>query len=413
MINQAPRAVVTGMGVLAANGIGVASFWDSLVAGRSGIGPITHFDASEFPIRMAGEVSGFDVNQFVLPKVKPKRLGRHTQLALAAVQMGLDDAGLSRADLAAAGRLPLYVGVSTSAIDVVEHAKELLIARGPHKISPYIVSECQPNAVVSAIRSYLDVSTSPMTYSTACAAGLDALAAAARGIRSGHIDLAVVVGTDSPLNPLTVASFAATGLVPELTDDPRTASCPFDLKRAGGIMAEGAAVLVLESWSHAMARGATPVLEILGYGTCCDDVGAETASGLRYTMQQAIEHSGLHTDEIDYISAHSPSDPVIDRVETAAIKAVFGSRAYRFPVSSVKGVTGNPLSAIGPIQAIACALGLKHGLVPPTANYSTPDPECDLDIVPGQAYAMQYRRALINVHGMGGGNSSLVVQAVS
>lgn len=412
MILRRPRVVVTGMGVLAANGIGVHAFWDSLVSARSGIGPITLFDASEFPVHAAGEVKGFDLSHYTDAPVKVNRIGRHTQFAMAAVKMALESAGIHLSDLARYQPLPVVIGVSTSAIEVIERGKDMMTARGPKKVSPYIVSGCQPHAIASAVGHMLNVTTSSITLSTACAAGLDAVAFAMDNIVQGRFDLAVVGGADAPINPLTVASFGATGMVPCDATGLEKLSRPFDRMRSGGIMAEGAGVFVVESLDHARARGAEPLLEIRGYASESDRRGDESGTGLANTMQRCLEHAGLRPDDIDYVCAHGPSDLVIDRVETRMIKQLLGRRAYGVPVSSIKGVTGNPLAAAGPMQLAACAMGARSGLIPPTANYEEPDPDCDLDYVPNKPYAMKFKHALLNVHGLGGGNSSLVVSAV-
>lgn len=400
------------MGVLAANGIGLPAFWDSLIAGRSGIGPISLFDASAFPVHAAGEVKGFNLSQITGETYKTNRMGRHTQLAIAAADMAIQHAGISRNDLEMYAPLPVFIGVSTSAIDVIERGKDMMTSRGPQKVSPYIVAGCQPHALASAIGAHLKVATTGTTFSTACAAGLDAIAHAVEWISAGKVDLVIAGGADAPINPLTVASFGATGMVPEGLISPQTISRPFDLKRSGGIMAEGAAVFVMESLQHALARGAEPLVEVRGYSSVSDHNGCHAGEGLAETMKRALDNSGLYPDDIDYVCAHGPSDCVIDRVETAMIKKVFGKKAYQIPVSSIKGVTGNPLAAAGPLQIAACAMGMRDNAIPPTANYEYPDPECDLDYVPNHPYAMSVNRAIVNIHGLGGGNSTMVVEKV-
>jgi 3-oxoacyl-[acyl-carrier-protein] synthase II len=404
------RVVITGLGVLAANGNGIEEFWSSLEAGRSGIGPITLFDAEDFPVKMAGEVKDFDLSRYADTPYKTKRLGRHTQLGIAACFLALRDAGLTPSELRLVAPIIVAMGVSTSAIDVIERGKDALTAGGPTRVSPYIVSGCQPHAVASTLTESLGIECSSVTISTACAAGLDAVHAAASLIRSGKADFAIAGGADSPINPLTVASFGATGMVPTDLDDPATASRPFDINRKGGIMAEGAGVLILESLSRALGRGARIYLEITGYGTCVDLSDQDPGTGIASAMAMAMANAGCLPEDVDAVFAHGPSDPLIDRVETAMIKKVLGRRAYAIPVMSIKGATGNPLAAAGPLQISACALGLQHGAVPPTTNYETPDPACDLDYVPGRPRHVRCRKAVVNVHGLGGGNSSLLVE---
>ncbi len=407
------RVVVTGMGVLAANGCGLDAYWSTLLAGRSGIGPITLFDAVDFPVHLAGEVKNFRLSDYTDGKFKPLRLSRHTQLALAATKMAMEHAALTVEEIRAVAPLPVVVGVSTSAMEVIERNEDVLVARGPARVSPFGVTSCQPHSAACTIADYLGVRTSRTTLSSACPAGLDSIAACARLIAAGHADIAIAGGADAPITPLSMASFAMGGLAADISLAPDKASRPFDLYRQGGLIAEGAGMLILENLRHALARGAFPWLEIIGYGNTADDSGTESGAGLELSMIEALADAGLMPDDIDYICAHGPSHPVIDRVETAMVKKVFGRHAYRIPVSSIKGVTGNPLAAAGPLQLVACALGMASGYVPPTANYEVADPACDLDYVGGRPYALAYRRALLNVHGLGGGNGTLIVAKVN
>jgi 3-oxoacyl-[acyl-carrier-protein] synthase II len=241
---------------------------------------------------------------------------------------------------------------------------------------------------------------------------LDAIASAAAMIRQGEADLAVAGGTDATITPLSMASFSAAGLSSTRNTEPERASRPFDLLRDSGVISEGAGMLILENYETAIARGVTPYLEITGYGTQGDSYSSDELFGLGQTMRTAIETAGKTLDEIDYICAYGPGHPALDVMETDMIKRVFGQRAYGIPISSIKGVTGNALSAAGPHQIITCALCFKHGIIPPTANYEVADPRCDLDYVPGRYRARKVNTALINVRGLGGGNSSMVVERV-
>lgn len=407
------RVVVTGLGVLAANGTGPAAFWKSLLAAESGIGPITLFDASSFPIHIAGEVKDFDLSHFVNGAFKAKRLGRHTQLAIAAFQQALQDAMLDRQALLSHVPMPIFVGVSTSAMEVIEHGKEQLTAGGPTKVSPHYLSACQPQAIASSLSAFLGVESQVQTFSTACTAGMNAVSAAVQLIRAGKSELAVAGGADAPITPLAVASFGTSGMVPLWADAPHKASRPFDRDRKGGILAEGAAFVVLENLEHALARGAKTYLEVTGGGTSVDTDRTEPGSGLSVSMSHALANAGRSPWDVDSVCAHGPSDLVMDRVETAAIKQVLGEHAYQVPVHSIKGVTGNPLAAAGPMQLVTCALSLHECLVPPTANYEHSDPDCDLDYVPQRPRAAEVHVAMINVHGLGGVNSSLVVERVN
>ena len=403
---------MTGLGVVAPNGLGLDELWRNLLAGRSGIVPVTLFDPAGLKSRVAGEITQFNPLDHIDPHLKPHRMARFTQLALAALQMALRNAGLEGADLGGSPRpVPVILGVSTSATDVIERQVRRIERSGAAAASPFTAIASLPQAAAAAAASVLGVESQALTVSTGCPAGLDAVAFAAERIRSGRADLALAGGADASINLLTMATFCASESMSRRNDDPAHASRPFDLHRDGGLLAEGAGILVLEALEPALARGAVPWLEIAGYGLHGDLPSAPPSSGLAASMEMALANSGCRPKDIDYISAHGPSDPVLDRVETESIKHVFGAHAHRIPVSSVKGVIGNPLSAAGAMQVIACALAARHGLIPPTANYETPDPQCDLDYVPDRPRAARLRRALVNSHGYGGSNSTLTVEA--
>ena len=404
------RVVVTGLGVLAPNGIGKEAVWESLVAGRSGIGPITLFDASRHPSRVAGEVKGFDPKVHLDAQVNPKRLARQTQLALAATRMALDDARLTAACLTPGTAVPLVLGVSSSAIEIIELGMERMQAYGPVKVPSHIVHACQPHQAASTVSEHIPLLTQVTTIASACAAGLDAIGTGADMIARGRADVVICGGTDAPINPLTYACLARAGLVSRRNDSPATACRPFDVDRDSGVISEGAGILVLENADHARARGLSPYLELTGYATRVDTDMAVPGSGLEVTMVEAMANACRRPADINYICAHGPGHPVLDRVETAMVKRVFGAAAPHIPMSSIKGVTGSPLSAAGAFQVIACSLAFQHGIIPPTANLDTPDPECDLDYVPRVARHWRMGCALINTHGLGGGNSTLIVE---
>ena len=404
--------MLTGLGAIAANGIGADAFWKTLSQGKSGIGYITLFDASQFPIRLAAEVKGFKLQDIVGKPMASRRMARHTQFAVAATHMATEMASLNVQACARRSPLAIVVGVSTSAFDVIEHGKERMQAGGPSRVSAYFTESSQPHGVATMLSRTLEVQVRCQTISSACASGLEAIAQAASLIRSGKFDVVITGGTDATVTPLAFASFMSAGMLPTSNGgDPTTASRPFDLKRNGGIVGEGSAMFVLESLTHAQARGAIPLLEIHGFGSMIDEPGAPTASGLEQTMAAALENSGRYPEEVQYICAHGPSDKIQDEVETDAIKIVMGKYARHIPVSSIKGVIGNPLSAAGPLELASCALAMRHGMLPPTANYKYPDPKCDLDYIPPPGRPQALRRALINVHGMGGMNGSLFVEA--
>jgi len=406
------RVVVTGMGVLAPNGIGVDAFWKSLVAGESGIGPITLFDASGFKSRIAGEVKGFDPLHYMDADWKPKRMARHTQLAYAATQMALKDADFNPKLQELTTVLPVCIGVSTSAMDILERGFRELEDRGPRGVNPGVVRNCQPQAVTHLIAAKLGVETEATTISSACPSGMDAIAAATSLIKSGNADVAIAGGADAHVMPLAMASFASAGLSSFANDDPAHASRPYDAGSDSGVISEGAGVIILENLERAVARGAEPYLEITGYAAQMDHEADDPFTGLAATMRLALANACRDAREIDYICSYGPGHPELDAAEVRMIRRVFGPAANDVPVSSIKGVTGNPLAAAGPFQLIACALAFKHNIIPPTANHDSPNPDCDLDFVPGKARKARLNCVLINVRGLGGGNSSMVVERV-
>lgn len=407
------RPVITGVGILAPNGVGTESFWEGVLTCRSGIRRIQSFDASNQSFPIAGEVPDFCLCDYTNGQFKPKRLARHTQLALAATRMAVDQAGLDAETLARNVPLPITVGISSNAMEIFERSAEAFRKHGPGRVTAYSIGSGLPHAMCTALGELLGVRSQRLSFSSACSAGLDALAYSSELIAEGRTDLAITGGVDACITPLTLASFAVSGLLPhDGMADPATLSRPFDLNRQGGVMSEGAGMFVVESLGHALGRGATPLAWVRGFGSCGETSGSPAGVGLADSMAGALANSGLHPADIDYVCAHGPSDPVIDRTETAMIKQVFDRRARQIPVSSIKGVTGNPLSAAGPLQVAATLLAMRDGLVPPTAHYETPDPWCDLDYVPNRPYRMEVRRAMINLHGLGGGNSSLVLEKV-
>ena len=407
------RVVITGMGILAPNGIGIEAFWESILTGRSGIGPITFFDASGLKDQIAGEIKDFNPLNYIEPELKPKRMARHTQLAYVAAMMAIEDAGLKITELDLPSPTPVVVGVSTSALDVIERVFMDSDRRGLDGVSPMALGASKPQAAANVIADRIGAGAHAATVSSACPSGLDAVASAAKMIRSGETELAVAGGADAPITLHGVASFIASGLSISHNGEPERASRPFDLSRKSGVLSEAAGMFVLENLERAEGRGARIYLEISGYGAQRDLEPERMASGLRGSMEMALANAGCTIEDIDYISAYGPGDPRLDAAEVRYIKEVFGERAYAVPVSSIKGVTGNPLAAAGPLQIAACALSLRDQLIPPTANYEIADPECDLDVVPLRPRRTKLNRALVNVRGLGGSASSLVVNRVS
>jgi 3-oxoacyl-[acyl-carrier-protein] synthase II len=401
------------MGVIAPNGIGLEAFWSSLLAGRSAIGPITHFDASNFKSRIAGEVKGFDPLDYIEAELKPHRMARHTQFAFAAAMMALKDAGLDIDNLELPSPTPVVIGVSTSALDVIEKVWEAVNGGRPNRAPTTAAAAAIPQAAANAIADRLGACADAVTVSSACPSGMDAIADAAAMIRSGEAELAIAGGADAPITPIIMASFIAGGLSSLRNDEPERASRPFDLGRDSGVVSEGAGVLILENLEHAEARGARAYVELGGYGKQRDLNPQRPGSGLEHSMKLALANAGYSGENIDYISAYGPGHPVLDAAEVQIIKKVFGDRAYSIPVSSIKGVTGNAMAAGGPFQIIACALAMRDHLIPPTANYEVADPACDLDFVPNRSRKVRLNSTMVNVRGLGGGASTMVLSRMA
>lgn len=362
----------------------------------------------------AGEVKGFRLEDHVPVDVAdPRRLARHSQFALVAAKLAIADAGLALEDLRERSPFPLVMGVSTSAADVFMRHWQLQTRLGPMNVGHHMIASGRPHAVAEALTRFLRLPLSLSTVSTACVAGSEAVARAANMIRTGVSDIAIAGAADAPITSFGMAGFLSSRLVPAINGrDPSIASRPFDRDRIGGFPAEGAGVLVIEDLRSAISRGVRVYAEIAGSCGNSDEPGEEPSTGLAGTMEGALADAGLAAGEVDYVCAAGPSDRVLDRVETGAIKAALGPVAYRIPVSSIKGATGNPLSAAGPLQLAATAMAIARGLIPPTANYEHPDPACDLDYVPRQPRRAMVGAALVNSHGMGGTNYSVVMRRV-
>src|SRR5712691_7494662 len=344
------------------------------------------------------------------PQWKPKRMARHTQLAYAASQMALKDADFDPRVQKPETVLPVCIGVSSSAFDVIENGFRELQTRGPQRLNSRVVRNCQPQAAAHLIAEKLGVETQATTISSACNSGIDAIASAAGMISAGEAELAIAGGADAPVTPLAMASLASAGLSSFANSDPVHASRPYDVNSDSGVISEGAGVVILENLSDALARGAKLYLEITGYAAQMDHDAEDPFGGLEATMRLALANACRDVGEIDYICSYGPGHPVLDAAEVRMIRRVFAACVERVPVSSIKGVTGNPLAAAGPFQLICCALAFQHNTIPPTANHESPHPDCDLDFVPRKARKVPLNCALINVRGLGGGNTSLVVE---
>ncbi|HEY6141084.1 MAG TPA: beta-ketoacyl-ACP synthase II [Thermoanaerobaculia bacterium] len=407
---QKRRVVVTGIGMISPLGIGNEPTWRGLLEGKSGVDTITKFDATDYACKIAGEVRGFDPEQWI-EKKEVKKSDTFIHYAVAAAQMAVDDAGL---DTGACDneRLGVIIGSGIGGLPLIEETHKKLLDRGPGRISPFFI----PGLIVNLASGHISIrfnckgpSSAP---ATACATGAHAIGDAFKIIQRDEADVMFAGGTEAVVTPLAVGGFAAMRALSTRNDDPRHASRPWDLNRDGFVMGEGAGVLLLEERERAIARGAKIYCELTGYGMSSDAYHitspAEDGSGMINVMRRALKDSGLQTTDIDYINAHGTSTPLGDKAETLAIKGVFGEHAYKLSVSSTKSMTGHLLGAAGGLEAAIAALVVKEDVLPPTINYETPDPDCDLDYVPNQARPKPVRHVLSNSFGFGGTNATLV-----
>lgn len=401
--------VITGLGVLAANGIGKDAFWNSLLAGESGIGPITLCNVDNLSSTIAGEIKNFDVNSFLPNKVKAKRLSRNTQLIAAASFLALQDAQIDPTQLKLTAPLSLSLGISMAGFDFIETEIRRIVKKGNQFMLPTVIG-CLHIASASVVADLIGLPCTINVFSNSCVGGVDSVAKTFFDLRDGRVDIALAGGSDAPIETSLVAGFCAARMLCTENDSPEKANCPFDLRRTLGVLAEGSCIIVMETLDHALDRGATPYAEVVGYGAACDPAAA--ASGLETSMRNAIDNAGILPTAIDYISAHAPSDTNIDHMETNMIKRVLNRHAYEIPISSIKGATGNPLAAGGVLQIASTSLALKNELIPPTTNYRVSDPDCDLDYVPDTPRKSKIGCALVNSHGIGRVNSSLLLKKV-
>jgi 3-oxoacyl-[acyl-carrier-protein] synthase II len=403
------RVVITGLGVLAANGIGKEAFWNSLLAGKSGIGPITRCNVDNLDSQIAGEVKHLDINNYTPFKIKAKRLSRNTQLAVSAALLALKDAKIDVNTISLDTPLSLNLGISMAGFDFIETEIRRIAEKGNQFMLPTVIG-CIHIATASSVAELIGLPCTINVISNSCVGGVDAIAKAFTDLREGKSDIALAGGSDAPIETSLVSGFCAARMLCTENDHPLEASRPFDLKRTRGILAEGSSIMVLETLDHALDRGVIPYAEVLGFGSACDPT-PEAGSGLKESMEKALANTRLSSADIDYISAHAPSDKEIDKTETDMIKNVFGTRAHSIPISSIKGATGNPLAAGGAMQVAATALTLKTQQIAPIANYVIPDPDCDLDYVTAEYRFANIDIALVNSHGMGKVNSSLILKS--
>lgn len=404
------KVVVTGVGVLAANGIGKDAFWRTLAAGQSGIGRVTLCDAQGLASQIAGEVRDFVPDRFLAPRFKSRHVSRTAQLALSAARLALDDAELDVGRMARSAPVVVSLGISMGGFDFIETEIRRIVEHGLTHMRPSVIG-CIHVASVSLIADFLGVPGRISTFSNSCVGGLDAIADVARQIREGDADVGLAGASDAPVVTCLMSGFCAARMLSTRNDHPERASRPFDLHRDRGVLAEGSAVVVLESLGHALARGAAPYMEICA-GADAVDAPCRDASGLAEAARQALAHAGMAPADIVGIFAHGPSDIDTDRAECRCIEEVWGRRARSVPVTSIKGCTGNPLAAAGAMQVAAAALSFRNATLPPTANYEVPDPACALDIVAGRGRRFAPGPVVIQAHGMGHVNAAMVVRGL-
>jgi 3-oxoacyl-[acyl-carrier-protein] synthase II len=405
------RVVVTGMGCVSPVGNNVKDTWSSLLAGRSGAGMITHFDASRHKTRFAAEVKGFDGTALFGPR-DARKMDRFTQFATAAALEALEQSGL-QIDDSNRDRVGVLIGTGIGGIGTLLEQAEVMRERGPDRVSPFLVPMMISDSAAGMLAIRFGARGPNMAIATACASGNNAIGEALEIIRRGAADAMIAGASEAALVPVAMAGMNVMTALSTRNDDPQTASRPFDRERDGFLMGEGAGILILESYEHAQQRGATILAELTGYGTTDDahhiSAPAENGAGAAISMQLALEDAGLALTDIEYINAHGTSTPLNDKSETAAIKTVFGEHAYQIPVSSTKSMTGHLLGASGAVEAVFCVMAIRDETLPPTINYQTPDPQCDLDYVPNQPRKVSPRHVMSNSFGFGGHNATLVI----
>jgi 3-oxoacyl-[acyl-carrier-protein] synthase II len=412
------RVVITGVGSINALGNNARESWAAMLEGRSGIDRISHFDAADFSCQIAAEVKGFDPLT-VVSKPESRKMDPFTLFGLAAAQEALTDAGmLSGEDVSGydPDRAGCIMGVGIGGLTDIEAQKELMMERGPRRISPHFIPKIMMNAVAGRISMRYGLRGPNFVTASACASANHAIGLAMRSIKMGDADVMLTGGAEATITPLGIAGFCSLRAMSTRNDDPQAASRPFDKGRDGFVMGEGAGALVFEEYEHARRRGAEIYAEVSGFGMTADahhiTAPAPEGRGAAAAMRMALEEAGVDPSEVDYINAHGTSTPINDPLETQAVKTVFGEHAQRVAISSTKSMTGHLLGAAGAVELVVTALSIKDGRIHPTANYEERDPECDLDYVPGSAREQYVRHALSNSLGFGGHNAVLILSHV-
>ena len=404
------RVVVTGMGCVTPIGIGKEKFWNSLINGISGIDYITKFDTEDFSVKIAAEVKDFNAENYI-EKREIKKMDRFTQFAVAASMMAAEDAGLNIKKIDTE-RFGVVLGAGMGGMDTLEDQAKKLMERGPRRVSPFFIPMMIPNIASGQVSIALGAKGPNILIVTACASSTNAIGEAFRAIQYGDADVVITGGTEASITPLSVAGFCSMKALSTNNDNPQRASRPFDKNRDGFVMGEGAGMLLIEELEHALKRGATIHGELIGYGRSSDAYHITTPAlggeGSARAMECALNDAGINYDAIGYINAHGSSTIYNDEFETEAIKKVFKEHAYKLDVSSTKSMTSHLLGAAGGVEAIACVMAVANGIIPPTINYETPDPKCDLNYVPNIAKKANVKYALSNSLGFGGHNAAVI-----
>lgn len=403
------RVVVTGLGVVSPVGNDVSTMWDHLISGHVGIGELTRVNADDFPTKIAAEVKDFDPKKY-MEKKDARKMDLFTQFAVAAAKMALDDAELTIDD-SNAERTGVWIGSGIGGMSTYESQYEKFLEKGHRRVSPFFIPMMIPDMAAGQVSIQFGAKGINSCTVTACASGTNSIGDAFKVIQRGDADATITGGTEAPMTNMSFAGFTQAGALSK-SEDPKTASRPFDKNRDGFVMGEGAGILILESLEHAQERGAKIYAEICGYGSTGDayhvTAPAPEGEGAARAMQQAVDDADVAVDSVDYINAHGTSTEYNDQYETNAVKTVFGEHAYQLAMSSTKSMTGHLLGAAGGLEAIVSVLSIKHNIMPPTVNYETPDEKCDLDYVPNEAREKEVNVAMSNSLGFGGHNASLV-----
>lgn len=404
------RVVITGLGLVSPLGVGLKKNWNALLEGKNGIGPITKFDASGFSSQIAGEVKEFDPFEF-MDKREVRKMDPFIQYALAAAVQAVDDAGINK-EILVGDRTGVFVGSGIGGIGAIESQHEILLNKGPGRVSPFFLISSIINEASGQISIRFGAKGPNSATATACATGTHAVGDSFRIIARGDADIMLAGGAEAPITPLGVAGFCAMRALSLRNDEPHKASRPFDVQRDGFVVGEGAGIIVLEEMGVALKRGAQIYAEVIGYGMSGDAYHVSApcldGEGAYHCMRRALEDGGIAPEEIEYINAHGTSTPYNDKIETLAIKRLFGDHARKIGINSTKSMTGHLLGAAGGFEAAASALCLKYQIMPPTINYEFPDPECDLDYVPNESRPAEINHALSNSFGFGGTNGALL-----